>query len=168
MESKEFLCHLKHGIPTYILSKKFIALRSYVDYEELFEELFNSRETVSNDFNLTKENVVQYQNSIDSAWTKKVVKNVLASTRSRTELISGTVEISRTAEEVSKGMSEREKYFSIAPDELNATLQNKKENIKKKADKMTFKLNQVSHKWSKHRKIIFWKILIHAVNSYKI
>ena len=40
---KEFLCHPNHGIPVYILSNKFVVLRSYdVDYEQLFEELLNS------------------------------------------------------------------------------------------------------------------------------
>ena len=55
---KEFLCHPKHGIPVYILSNKFVVLHSYdVDYGELFEELLNLREKVSDDCNLTKEPV---------------------------------------------------------------------------------------------------------------
>ena len=53
--------------------------------------------------------------------------------------------ISRAVEEVSKGISERKRYFSKANDEVNVTLQNKKENIKKKTDKLKFKLSQVSH-----------------------
>ena len=56
----------------------------------------------------------------------------------------------------------------MAVDQFNITPQSKKENIKKKADKIKFKLSQVSYKWSKHRKIHFWKILNYAINSSKI
>lgn len=56
-----------------------------MDYEELLEELLNSGEKVSDDFNLTKETVGLLLNSIGSAWDKKVVKYVLSSTRSQTE-----------------------------------------------------------------------------------
>ena len=38
------------------------------------------------------------------------------------------------------------KYFSMAAVQFNITLQNKKENIKEKADKIKFKLSQVSYK----------------------
>ena len=57
-----------------------------MDYEELFEELLNLREKVSDDCNLTKEPVDQLLNSIDWTWDKKVVSYVLASTRSWAEL----------------------------------------------------------------------------------
>lgn len=50
----------------------------------LFEELMNSREKFSN--NLAKETVDHLSNGMNSAWDKKVVKYVFASTRSRTEL----------------------------------------------------------------------------------
>ena len=57
-EFKEFLCHPKHSILVYILSNKFVALRSYdVDYAELFEVLLNPREKVSNGCNSTEETV---------------------------------------------------------------------------------------------------------------
>ena len=59
-----------------------------MDYEELLEELLNSGEKVSDDFNLTKETVGLLLNSIGSAWDKKVVKYVLSSTRSQTENLS--------------------------------------------------------------------------------
>ena len=51
-----------------------------------------------------------------------------ASTRSQTELENLGIgdRISRTVVEVSKGISEREKYFSMVVDEVNVTLQNKK------------------------------------------
>ena len=55
-----------------------------MDYEVLFEELMNSREKFSN--NLAKETVDHLSNGMNSAWDKKVVKYVFASTRSRTEL----------------------------------------------------------------------------------
>ena len=119
-EIKEFIWHPKHGILMYILSNKFIAVRSYdVNYEELFEELLNTGETFSDDCNVAKETADQLSNSMDSAWEKKVVKYALTSTRNRTELENlGIVDrISRTVEEVAKGISERKKYFSTAVDE---------------------------------------------------
>ena len=81
-------------------------------YEELFEELLNSREKVPNDCSLTKETVDQLLNSMDSAWNKKV-KYVLASTRSRTERENLCIcdRISRTVEEVSKGISDVKNTF---------------------------------------------------------
>ena len=84
-------------------------------YEELIKGLLNSREKVSNDCNLTKETVDQLLNSIDSAWDQKVFKYVLASTRSRTEFENLGIgdRISRTVEEVSKGILERKKYFQL-------------------------------------------------------
>ena len=57
----------------------------------------------------------------------------------------------------------------MAVDEVNVTLQNKEESIKKKAEKLIFKLCVKYHiNAQKHRKVIFWKILNHAINSYKI
>ena len=106
----------------YILSNKLIAFRSYdMDYEELLEELLNSGEKVSDDFNLTKETVGLLLNSIDSAWDKKVVKYVLSSTRSQIENLGIGDRRSRTVEEVST-----EENFSMAVDEVDITLQNGK------------------------------------------
>ena len=68
MEFKEFLCHPKYGIPVYILSNEFTVLRSYdADYEELFKELLNRREKVSDDSDLTKGSMDQLLDSIDTA-----------------------------------------------------------------------------------------------------
>ena len=55
------------------------------------------------------------------------------------------IEYKQSREEISKGISERKKYFSKANDGVNVMLQNKKENIKKKTDKLKFKLSQVSY-----------------------
>ena len=86
---QKFHYHPKHDIPFYILTNKFIALRSYdVSNEKLFEDLLNSRENFSDDCNLTKETADQLLNSMDSAWNKnkKVVKYASTSTRNQTEL----------------------------------------------------------------------------------
>ena len=83
-----------------------------MDYEELFE-LFNSREKVSDDCNLTKETIYQLSPCIDSAWDRKVAKHVLVSTRSRTqhENLGIGNRISKALGEASKGISERQKYI---------------------------------------------------------
>ena len=160
MEFKEFLSHPKYGIPVYILSNKFTALRSYdVDYEELFRELLNWREKVSDDSDLTKEPVDQLLNSIDAAWDKKVVKHVLLSTRSRTEIEKiGT-------KGIWKEISECKKYFSIA---VGKEFKRKKKKKRKKL--INWNLSWVKHhvNGQKHRKTIFWKILIHVISSCKI
>ena len=57
----------------------------------------------------------------------------------------------------------------MAVNEVNVTLQNKKESIKKKTEKLEFKLCVKYHiNAQKHRKVVFWKILNHAINSCKI
>ena len=160
MEFKEFLCHPKYGIPVYILSNKFTALRSYdVDYKELFKELLNWREKVSDDSDLTKEPMDQVLNSIDAAWDKKVVKYVLVSTRSRTEIEKiGT-------KGIWKGISECKKYFSTAVDKEFKT---KKKRKRKKLINWNLSWVKYHVNGQKHRKTIFWKILIHVIRSCKI
>ena len=69
----------------------------------------------------------------------------MASTRSQVELENLGIgdPISRTVEEVSKF----KKCFSMAVDKVNFTPQKQKRKFKEKADKLKFKLSQVSNKW---------------------
>ena len=154
-EFKEFICHPTYGIPVYILGNKFVVLRSYdADYEELFEELLSVGCPNEDDCNLTKDVVGQLLDSMDSAWDRKVVKYVLASTRSRTELARLGIgdRINKTMTDVTEGMLQRKECRSIAVQEVRKSLENKQENIKKKSNKLQFKLDQMAHKWSTSQK----------------
>ena len=87
---KELLCHPIHGLPVYVISSKYILLRSSdVDLELFIEDIMSSNDNSEGEEGrviISRDLLQDMSNSMDSAWDRKVLKVALGATRSRNQL----------------------------------------------------------------------------------
>ena len=80
----DLMCHPSHGIPVYIVQRKYLLLiSSDVDLDLFFEHMFKDPEEDADKF--SSDDIQDILESLDTAWDRKVMKVVLGDNLSKSE-----------------------------------------------------------------------------------